>query len=102
MADEPLTLTDQASIELPNGIIVTGAGEQDTEAIQEQIEERHEALNPDQAPQEPAQPRQTRGQKRFGELTREREDAVRRAEAAEQRAKELEARLNAPQQPVAA
>jgi hypothetical protein len=41
---------------------------------------------------------QTRGQKRFDQLTREREEAAKRASDAEQRAKDLEARLQAMEQ----
>ncbi len=96
MADVPET-GEQASVELPNGVTFTGMGG-DLDTLREQAEERHEERTgkPIEAavetPQGEAAPKQTRGQKRFAELTREREDANRRAEAAEARIKELEAK----------
>ncbi len=90
----------QNVIEMPGGITLTGLGG-DPEALQETFEQRHDELHPEAkieppAAAEPVQPRKTRGQKRFDELTAERETEKRRADAAEARTKELEAKLAAP------
>lgn len=91
----------QTSIEMPNGVTLTGIGG-DTDAMRIQFEERAE----EQAPEVPeavsaksqaaVEGHKTRGQKRFDKLTAEAGEATRRAEAAEARAKELEAKLAAP------
>ena len=93
----PLDPSTQNVIEMPGGITLTGMGG-DPEALQETFEQRIEEQQPPAAavtePEPAAQPiKRTRGQKRFDELTAERETEKRRADAAEARAKELEARL---------
>jgi hypothetical protein len=117
MADD-LTPTDaQHTVELDNGIVLAGMGG-DHEALQAQFEDRAEALTgtpvegtsetqaPSAAPAppltEPVEPT-PRGRKRYDVLTREREDAIRARdvektarEAAEAKARDLEARLVAP------
>ncbi len=99
-AAEAVDQNAQASIELESGVTLTGIGG-DLDAIRESIEERHEQQAPPAAkiePPTPAQPqaKAPRGQKRFDQLTYEKEQANLRAEAAEARAKELEAKLAAP------
>lgn len=88
----------QASIEMPNGIVLTGIGG-DTEAVQKQFEARAEELTDAQpetqeSAKQPADKKPIR--KRLGQLTYEREEATRRADAAEARIKELEAKIAAP------
>jgi hypothetical protein len=89
----PADLGTQTSVEMPNGVVLTGVGEHDVEAAQDTFEQRQDELHP---PPPTREPRQPRGQKRFDQLTAEREAANRRAEAAEQRTRELEARLAQP------
>ncbi len=104
MADTETSVdpTAQTSIEMPNGVTFTGMGG-DVDAIREQFEERQDEKHP-AAPETPAAQtagpvaRQSRGRKRFDQLTAEREAETTRADAAEARAKEFEARLNAPAQ----
>lgn len=109
MADvETMAPVEQADIELPNGVVMSGMGG-DTEAMRLTFEERHEELQPskpdDDKPIETAavqeKPKPLRGQARFDALTAERETEKRRADAAEARAKDLEAKLAAPPQPAA-
>lgn len=92
MAD---VLPDQATIEMPNGVTFTGMGG-DGDAFREQVEERHEELGKtvDVAPATAEKPKPVR--KRLDELTFQREEANRRAEAAEAKIKELEAKIAAP------
>jgi len=94
----------QVSITMPNGVVGTGVGG-DVEALTEAVEQRHEertgeaaeAVATDaQGKTVESTPKQTRGEKRFAELTREREDANRRAEAAERERDELRAKINPP------
>ncbi len=104
--------SEQHRIEMPDGVVLSGMGG-DVDAITESFEQRHEELHPEPAaaepvapvtatPAEPVDKPRTRGQKRFDQLTAERETEKRRADAAEARAKELEAKLTAPvPQPVA-
>ncbi len=105
MAEATTDQNAQASIELPNGMTFTGMGG-DVEAMREQIEERHDEqaeaapVQPVEAKAPAAEPKLTRGQKRFAELTREREDATRRAETAEARIKELETAVPVTTAPV--
>ena len=99
MATEaPLDPSAQQSIEMPNGIVLTGVGG-DVEAIRENIEERHgdqpetDPVAPVAATPSAVEPvKKTRGQKRFDELTAERENEKRRADAAEAKIKEIEAK----------
>jgi hypothetical protein len=100
--ETPAATTEQAqvSIEMPDGVTLTGIGG-DTEALREQFETRQDEIAPAapvvEAPKPAAEVKPpTRGQKRFAELTREREDANRRAEAAEAKLKEFEAKQAAP------
>jgi hypothetical protein len=117
MADttETAATIEQHDIELPNGVVVSGMGG-DVDALREAFEERHEERTgetpepepePEPTPDEPKPAavaktvetpkvdKRTRGQKRFDELTLKAEDAARRADAAEAKAKELEAKLAA-------
>ncbi len=94
----------QHSIEMPDGVVLSGVGG-DAEALrihfEERAEERADAQQP--TPTEPAAAKsqaaveghKTRGQKRFDKLTAEAAEATRRADAAEARAKELETKLAA-------
>lgn len=87
----------QVSVE-HDGVILTGvdtATEQDLR--QSMARHQPDVLTAPETTPEPPKP--SRGQKRFDELTREREDQRRRADAAEARAKELEARLAQPPRP---
>lgn len=99
-AADTLSPSEQGTIELPNGVVLTGMG--DPDAIRESLEDRHDELHPAPAPvaTTPAapvtEPTKSRGQKRFDALTAEREAATRRADAADARIKELEAKLAAP------
>jgi len=94
MADDvleqtPADLGDQTSVEMPSGIVMTGAGAHDVESV-EAIE-----TPPSQPVAEGAKP--SRGQKRFAQLTHEREEATRRAEAAEAELRTLKAQqISAP------
>lgn len=96
--ETPIDPSAQSTIEMPNGIVLTGVGG-DVEAIRETFEERQEEKAP--TPKAPvaaaAEPpvagepvKKSRGQKRFDEMTAEREIEKRRADAAEARLKELE------------
>ncbi len=91
----------QQSIEMPNGIVLTGVGG-DVDAIRDTLEERHEEqhspatkASPIAATTDPEPPKKTRGQKRFDELTAAVGDEKRRADAAEAKLKELEAKAPA-------
>ncbi len=87
-----------------DGRILTGVGvSQDNlaETMDRHTEAEPEPAAPAQARTDngqfqPAQPKQTRGQRRFDELTREREDARRQAADAIRERDELRARLSAP------
>lgn len=89
-----------------DGRTLTGVGET-VESLQETMDERApvEEVSADArpstgsapapaAPVAEGQPRPTRGQARFSELTKERDEAKARADAAERRAAEIEARLS--------
>lgn len=95
----------QSSVEMPNGVVLTGNGG-DIEALREQFEERHEEIQPAAKTVEPVaaaveEPqKEPRGRKRFDQLTAEREAEKRRADTAEAENKELKARLALPVQPV--
>ncbi len=105
-AAEAVDQNAQASIELESGVTLTGIGG-DLDAIRESIEDRQDAQAPPPAkiePPTPAQPevKKTRGQKRFDELTAQRETEAReraaeklRADTAEARIKELESKFTA-------
>ncbi len=104
MADPVLDPSAQSSVEMPNGVTLTGIGG-DNEALQEQFEERHEQRTGEavestvaDAQGEPVTPeaRQPRGKKRFEKLTYERDQEKARADAAEAKARDLEAKLKAP------
>ncbi len=112
MAEELTPPAAQQDVELDNGIVLSGMGG-DVEELREQFEQRAdehagEPVEPvaEAAPVEtpaPEAPKQARGPKRYAQLTKEREDAQRvadaeklRADAAEARARDLEARLNVP------
>ncbi len=87
-----------------DGRILTGVGvSQDNlaETMDRHAEAEPESAAPTQARTDtgqfqPAQPKQTRGQRRFDELTREREEARREAADAKRERDELRARLSAP------
>jgi len=108
MADDATPEQLQHTIEMPNGVVLSGMGG-DPEELRIQFEDRADERAPEPpaasepvaaAPVEPpAVDKRTRGQKRFDELTQKAEEAVRRADAAEAKTKELEAKLNAPPQP---
>lgn len=101
---------EQADIELPNGVVLSGMGG-DPDALRILFEERDAERRGEPAPAEepPAEaPAATeppkkplRGQARFDALTREKEDEKRRADAAEAKAKDLEAKLAAASEPKA-
>ena len=98
---------EQHDIELPNGVVLSGMGGE-PEELRIQFEERADERNgtpppadekpADTAASEPAT-KPLRGQARYNALTREKEDEKRRADAAEARAKELEAKLAAAGEP---
>jgi len=97
---------EQVSVESSDGRVLTGVGVT-TEALQETIDARtpDTAKTPppvagDAAPV-PVEPKPTRGQKRFDQLTGEREAEKRAREAAEKERDELKAQLAAAKQPPA-
>lgn len=101
--EAPLDPSAQSTIEMPNGIVLTGVGG-DVEAIRETFEERQEEKAPAPkapvaaAPEPPAtgEPKPKPARKRIDQLTFEREEATRRADTAEARIKELEAASKPP------
>ncbi len=107
MPDPEVNPAEQTSVVMPNGVTLTGVGG-DIDAIQESAEQRHQErtgqavestitdAKGEIVPETPKRERAPRGQKRFDQLTSEREAETARANAAEARARDLEAKLNAP------
>ncbi len=95
----PETLQPQHDIELPNGVVASGMGG-DAEVIQEEIEARHEERTGKPLPGAPEfdanSPRlskkQREAQSRIDQEVGRTKEAIRRAEAAELKLRELEAR----------
>jgi predicted secreted protein len=85
------------SAEDAQGRVLSGVGTT-TEALEKTME-RHAPDVP--AASEPAEPRQTRGQKRFDQLTKERETYREQAEAAARERDDLRQKLDAASRPVA-
>lgn len=107
MSDSTDPVPVQHSIEMPNGVVMSGAGG-DPEIIREQLEDRHEERTGQPVPaakeplssEEAPKSRKRIAQERIDKAVAAEKEAQRRADAAEARLRELESRSAAkPEEP---